>query len=415
MDFNEDPEEAQFRAEVRAWLEANVPEPEPGGRLAGGLSDAHSEAEAAHVKRSKEWQRTLYDHGWAGITWPKEYGGRGGTPMEAAIFAEEESKAGAPGGVFAVGIGMAGPTLIAHGTEEQKKRYLDPMLRGEEVWCQLFSEPGAGSDLAGLATRAERDGDEWVVNGQKVWTSGAHYSDWGILLARTDPDAPKHRGITYFVVDMTSPGIEVRPLRQITGAAHFNEVFLTDVRIPADQVVGEVNEGWRVAMTTLMNERSLIGGGGGDTFADLLDTARRFGRTDDAVVRQRLAAAYAHLRIMTFLGYRARTALSQGLPPGPEVSVMKLAHSENSARYANLALAIEQTWGLLAEGDRDVADDVVHWHQNFLGHWAGRIGGGTDQVQRNIIGERVLGLPGDIRVDKELPFREVARSSSAVR
>ncbi|MDZ7678610.1 MAG: acyl-CoA dehydrogenase family protein [Acidimicrobiales bacterium] len=413
MDFNENPEEARFRAEVRAWLEANAPEPEAEGSLTGGLSDAFSDDEAEHVKRAKDWQRTLYDAGWAGITWPKEFGGRGGNPIEAAIFAEEEAKVAAPAGIFAVGIGMAGPTLISHGTEAQKQRFLDPMLRGDEVWCQLFSEPGAGSDLAGLATRAERDGDEFVVNGQKVWTSGAHYSDWGILLARTNPDAPKHRGITYFVVDMSTPGIEVRPLRQITGAAHFNEVFLTDVRVPAGQVIGEVDDGWRVTMTTLTNERSLIGGGGGgnDLFADLHSTAQRRGRTNDRLVRQELARAYTHLRIMSYLGMRARTALSQGLPPGPETSVMKLAYSVNSARYANLAMAIQQSWGMLAEGDQD----VQRWHDYFLGHWASRIGGGTDQVQRNVIGERVLGLPGDIRVDKDRPFREVARSASGTR
>jgi alkylation response protein AidB-like acyl-CoA dehydrogenase len=408
MDFNESPEEARFRTEVRAWLTENVPGEVTEGR-AGGLTDAGSDAEVEHVRRSKQWQRTLYDAGWAGITWPREYGGRGGTSLEQSIFNEEQGRVDAPTGIFAVGIGMAGPTLIAHGTDDQKKRFLDPMLRGDEVWCQLFSEPGAGSDLAALSTRAERDGDEWVINGQKVWTSGAHYSDWGILLARTNPDAPKHRGITFFVVDMTTPGIDVRPLRQITGAAHFNEVFLTDVRIPADQVIGDVNNGWRVAMTTLTSERALIGGGRGrDVFADLTATARRHGRDDDPRVRQSLATAYIHLQLMSYLGMRARTAASQGLPPGPEVSVMKLAHSQNSARYANIALAIEGSWGMLADYD----DDVERWHDNFLGHWAGRIGGGTDQVQRNVIGERVLGLPGDIRVDKELPFRQLLRAGS---
>ncbi len=413
MDFREEPELVQFRQQARAWLEANRPTDRGATRAGGGLSDAHSEAELAHVERCKAWQRTLYDAGWAGITWPRAYGGRGGTPMQQAIFAEEEAKVGAPQGIFAVGIGMAGPTLIAHGTDEQKRRHLGPTLRGDEVWCQLFSEPGAGSDLAGLSTRAELDGDEFVVNGQKVWTSGAHYSDFGILLARTNPDAPKHRGISYLLLDMRTPGVEVRPLRQITGAAHFNEVFLTDVRIPADRVVGDVNAGWRVAMTTLTSERALIGGGRGgrDVFGSLHATAKRHGRTDDPVVRQDLARAHTHLQLMSYLGMRARTAVSQGKPPGPEVSVMKLAHSQNSAVFANLALALEGSWGMLARGD----EDIEAWHENFLGHWAGRIGGGTDQVQRNVLGERVLGLPGDIRVDKDLPFREVSRAAGGTR
>jgi len=245
------------------------------------------------------------------------------------------------------------------------------------------------------------------VNGQKVWTSGAHYSDYGILLARTNPDAPKHRGITYFLVDMRSPGVEVWPLRQITGAAHFNEVFLTDVRVPVDQVVGEVDDGWRVTMTTLISERTLIGGGGGarDMFGDLVGLARRYGRTDEPVVRQALASAYTHLQLMSYLGMRARTAVSQGRQPGPESSVMKLAYSQGSAVLSGFAKSLEGASGMLADGDADQAA----WNEYFLGHWGSRIGGGTDQVQRNIIGERVLGLPGDIRVDKELPFREIAR------
>src|SRR3954471_6111683 len=261
MDFDESPEEIGFRAEVRAWLEANAP-----------TSAAPGYGDRRHLEHAKAWQAVLADNGWACITWPVEYGGRGGTGTEAAIFADEQSALGINVGSFAVGIGMAGPTIIAHGTPEQKERFLRPLLRGEEVWCQLFSEPGAGSDLAGLATRAVRDGDEWVVTGQKVWTSGAHESDWGILLARTDPDQPKHRGITYFLVDMHAPGIEIRPLRQMTGASHFNEVFLTDVRIPHENVLGEVNGGWGVAMTTLANERVFIGGGGtGPTFDGLVD------------------------------------------------------------------------------------------------------------------------------------------------
>jgi alkylation response protein AidB-like acyl-CoA dehydrogenase len=306
--------------------------------------------------------------------------------------------------VFAVGIGMVGPTLIAHGTEAQKERYLPALLRGDDVWCQLFSEPGAGSDLAGLRTRAVRDGDEWVVNGQKVWSSGAHHSDLGILLTRTDVDVPKHRGITYFVVDMRSPGIDVRPLRQITGVAHFNEVFLTDVRIPNQNVVGEPNTGWGVALTTLGNERTLIGGGLGIGFRDVLRLARAQSRSGEPELRQRLAAAYTRFELLRYLGLRAQAAARSGRPPGPETSVLKLAVSRNVALNGDLVLALEGPAGMLQYDD---APDGGFWQQQFLGQWGVRIGGGTDQVQRNVIGERVLGLPAEPRPDKSVPFREL--------
>ena len=279
MDFDDTAEEAAFRVEAHEWLgrHAKVKDPETAAFARVGYPDL--ESELLHVKESKGWQRTLYEGGWAGITWPQAFGGRGGTPVQAMIFAQEQARFDVPSSVFAQGIGMAGPTIMAHGTKEQQERFLRPMLRGDEVWCQLFSEPGAGSDLANLSTRAERDGDEFVVNGQKVWTSSAHFSDWGILLARTDFDAPKHKGITYFLVDVKTPGIEIRPLRQSTGASHFNEVFLTDVRIPAGNVVGPVNEGWRVTVTTLSNERMLIGGASaaGDAFGDLARMASATG------------------------------------------------------------------------------------------------------------------------------------------
>jgi alkylation response protein AidB-like acyl-CoA dehydrogenase len=301
---------------------------------------------------------------------------------------------------------MAGPTIIAHGTPEQKERFLRPLLRGEEVWCQLFSEPGAGSDLAGLSCRAVRDGDEWVVTGQKVWTSGAHESDWGILLARTDPDQPKHRGITYFLVDMHSPGIEIRPLRQMTGAAHFNEVFLTDVRIPHANVLGDVNGGWGVAMTTLANERVFIGGGGtGPSFPDLIDLARKLGRTDDPVVRQSLAAAHTRVELLRYLGLRVRTATSRGEMPGVEASVMKLAHATNLKHLGDLAMAIEGAAGMLI-GDDAPSGGV--WQQQLLSAPSIRIAGGSDEVQRNIMGERALGLPSEPRPDKSAPWRELA-------
>jgi alkylation response protein AidB-like acyl-CoA dehydrogenase len=382
MDFDDTPGEAEVRAAARRWLEANAKPLDPSAPRTGNGD------EAEHVRRCKEWQRTLYDGGWAGLTWPVEYGGRGASPIEAAIFNQEQARFEVSTGVFAVGIGMVGPTLIAHGSAAQKARYLDPLLRGEEVWCQLFSEPGAGSDLASLSTRAVADGDGWVVNGQKVWTSGAHFSDFAILLARTDPAAPTHEGITFFVVDMRTPGIEVRPLRQITGAAHFNEVFLTDVRVPAGNVVGEVGGGWRVARTTLMSERTLIGGGHGAGFEDIRNLARDTGADRHPLHRQELAAAFTRWELIRYLGYRIQTALSKGQAPGPESSILKLVYSQHVSRTADLVVAMQGTEGTLGGG---------YWATSFLNQWASRIGGGTDQIQRNIIGERVLGLPREPR------------------
>ena len=327
--------------------------------------------------------------------------------MQQGIFSQEESKYDVATGVFSVGIGMAGPTLITHGSEEQKLRYLDPMLRGDEVWCQLFSEPNAGSDLAGLRTTAERDGDEWVVNGQKVWNSGAHYSDWGILLTRSDPDVPKHKGITYFLVDMRTPGIEVRPLRQITGAAHFNEVFLTDVRIPHENVIGAPNAGWGPILTTLANERTLIGGGQSPvTIDDFVALARRFGVADDAVVRQELARQYTYFQTIRYMGYRVQTAASKGVQPGPESSVLKLAATRRLTHAGDLAMALSGASGMLTGGDAFMGG---FWQQQFLNQWMSKLGGGTDQVQRNIVGENVLGLPSEPRVDKNVAFRDIPK------
>jgi alkylation response protein AidB-like acyl-CoA dehydrogenase len=408
-DAREDPTTA-FRVRARAFLEAHAchrrADDDDFARFRF-LGDPSPEADAEHVRRGKAWQRTLHDGGWAGIAWPKEYGGQGGSAAEARAFAQEQARYDVDVGVFAVGIGMVGPTLIVHGTEEQKQRYLPALLRGDEVWCQLFSEPGAGSDLAGLRTRAVRDGDEWVVNGQKVWSSGAHHSEFGILLARTDPDAPKHQGITYFVLDMSSPGIEVRPLRQINGVAHFNEVFLTDVRVPHENVVGEVDGGWAVGQTTLGAERALIGGGGAVGFRDLTRLARDQGRAEDPVLRQRLADAYIRFEILKFLGRRAQAAPRDGRSAGAEASVLKLAMSQHVALNGDLALALEGAAATLLHGDAPYGG---FWQQNFLNQWGVRIGGGTEQVQRNVIGERVLGLPPEPRPDKGVPFRELLGS-----
>jgi len=406
VDFDETPEEVAFRAEAFAWLSQHAPLKDPAEASPLSVGETNAEAELEHVAAAKAWQRTLFEHGWAGITWAKEYGGRGGTPMEQIIFSQEQARFEVPSSIFAQGIGMAGPTLMMHGTEEQKRRFLEPMLRGDEVWCQLFSEPGAGSDLASLSTRAVRDGDEFVVNGQKVWTSSAHFSDWGILLARTDPDAPKHRGITYFLLDMATPGIDVRPLRQATGAAHFNEVFLTNVRIPADNVVGPANGGWGVTMTTLANERTLIGSGAGvgDPFGDLVRLARRHGRSEDPILRQDLADAYIRLQLLKYLGWRVQTAVSQNRQPGPESSVLKLGLSRHLALTGDLVMSLMGPTATLLDYEQP-ADSG--WQLHFLGQWGARIGGGTEQIQRNIIGERVLGLPREPQVDKDIPFRQI--------
>ena len=397
MDFDDTPEEAAFRAEAHEWLAAHARQKEP-----GEVSTLRSfyDSDDLFVKQGKEWQRTLYDGGWAGIQWPKAFGGRGGTPMQQLIFRQEESRFDVPSGLFAVAIGMAGPTIIAHGTDEQQRRYLPAMLRGDDVWCQLFSEPGAGSDLASLTTRADLDGDEWVVNGQKVWSSGAHHARFGILLARTDFDRPKHRGITFFLVDMATPGIDVRPLRQMTGGSSFNEVFLTDVRIPAGNVMGDVNEGWRVTMTTLGHERSMSGGP--SPFPQLLRLVRERGALEHPQRRAELVQCYIGGRIIEFLGYRAQTALSQGSAPGPETSVMKLAFSQLATRIARLAVDAQGPTGMLVG---EVTPDHGSWQRQFLSVPSFRIAAGTDEVQRNVLGERLLGLPAEPRLDKDVPFR----------
>jgi alkylation response protein AidB-like acyl-CoA dehydrogenase len=406
----ESAEDAAFRAEARAWLQANAKPREAQNEFTRRYASADNspEADAEHVRACKAWQRTLFDAGWAGIAVPSEYGGRGGTAKQARIFAQEQARFDVDAGVFAVGLGMVVPTLLVHGTEEQKQRYLPALLRGDEVWCQLFSEPGAGSDLAGLRTRAVRDGDEWIVDGQKVWNSGAHHSDMGILLARSDVDVPKHKGITYFLVDMHTPGIEVRPLRQINGVAHFNEVFLSEVRIPAENVVGAVNGGWGVAQTTLANERTLIGGGGsGLGFGDFKRLAREYGVNTDPVLRQSLVDAFIRFELIKYLGARAQAAIKQGKMPGPESSVLKLAMSQHVAKNGDLALALQGAAGMLI--GEDAAQNGL-WQQQFLGQWGIRIGGGTEQIQRNVIGERVLGLPGEARPDKTAPFRDLPTS-----
>lgn len=394
MDFRDTPEEAAFRKEVRDWLERN---------LDGDLRAQISVGAEERLDVLATWQRKLHSGGWAGVSWPKEYGGRGASLIEQAIFYQEMARAKAPSPLNVIGIGMAGPTIIAHGTPAQKERYLEKILSGDEIWCQGFSEPGAGSDLAGLRATAVEDGDSYIINGQKVWTTLAHLAkDNGhcIFLARTDPDAPKHAGITYFLVDMQSPGIEVRPLRQMTGTAEFNEMFFTDVRVPKESVLGQVNDGWRMAMTTLMHERGTLG------FAlsvqarialdEVIDLARRTKRggtfaIDDAVVRQRIAQLHVEIEAMRLNNYRGLSSIMKTGIPGPEGSLGKLLWSEANKRMSDLALELLGPAGLLAVDSKNA--DAARWQFAHLRSRANTIEAGTSEILRNIIAERVLGLP----------------------
>lgn len=396
MDLSDSPREAAFRAEARAFLAAHAPaEPMP---------QYHKERVVDDVilPRHRAWQRTLHAHGWGALSWPREYGGRGLGPIEQIIWNQELARAGLGPSLFMVGIGMAGPTLIAHGTADQKRRYLEPLLRADEIWCQLFSEPGAGSDLAALSTRAVRDGDAWRVTGQKTWCSGAQYADWGILLARTDPKLPKHEGITYFLVDVRVPGVEVRPLRQMTGDAHFNEVFLNDVRIPDANRVGEVGQGWACAMTTLTNERMAMAGAEGlFSWDDLLEHARANGSRIDAALRDELVKLYTWVKTLDLLNARVITKLGRGEIPTAESSVMKLALARIVSRGTELGIRLLGPEGLLRPGS---------WQHQWLFAPAFHIAGGTDEIQKNVAAERVLGLPAELRGDRAVPFEQLPRS-----
>jgi alkylation response protein AidB-like acyl-CoA dehydrogenase len=365
------------------------------------------------VAAAKRFQAALYDAGLAGITWPVEVGGQGLTAEHQRVFSEEAAGYELPTAVYTIGLGMVIPTIVEHGTDEQRERYVRKALRGEEIWSQLFSEPGAGSDVASLQMRAERDGEEFVLNGQKVWTTGAQHSDFGAVIARTNPDMPKHRGITMFIVDFRDPNIDVRPLRQMNGGSGFNEVYFTDVRVPAANVVGQVDDGWRCAIAMLANERVAIGAGGagggarrgaGEGIGAMVALARRRGLIDDPVIRQGLVDVYIRQRIMGFIGLRIRAAVRSGKAPGPEGSIAKLAGALLAQRTSNLGAAIAgpaaQAW--LPDDGRG-----ARWATAVLSAPASRIAGGTDEVQRNIIGERVLALPKEPQVDRDLPFREL--------
>ncbi len=409
MDFEDTPEEAAFREEARTWLDANADRLDPGARPIG-IAEWRDRDNA--IPDAQAWMARKADAGWACITWPQQYGGRGATPIQNVIWGQEESRCRVPPNMFTIGQGMLGPTLMAHGTDAQKSRYLEPLLRADEIWCQLFSEPGAGSDLAALRTAAVRDGDEWVVNGQKIWTSGAQYSDYGMVITRNDANVPKHQGLTYFIVDMKSPGIEVRPIRQMNGTSGFNEVFFNDVRIHDANRVGEVGDGWRGAITTLMNERSAIGSGGppGPGIHELVQLARQTDwgghrAIDDASVRQQIADFYIRAKGAQYTGYRTLTALSRGQTPGPESSIGKLVGAALRQEMAGFACDVLGAAGTLT--GLGTAGGVGAWQEMLLSAPGGRLAGGTDEVMRNIIAERVLGLPPEIRIDKDRVFSDV--------
>lgn len=410
MNFDDEPEEAAFRREVRAWLDANAVLRRLGPVGATVFEDI---SDPADVAAARAWQRCKADAGWAGILWPKEYGGREGSLIEHVIWAEEEARYDVPdGGVFGPGIQIAGSALMTHGTDTQQARYLSGLLRGEEIYCQLFSEPGAGSDLAATRTEAVRDGDQWVLRGQKVWTSMAHVATFGIALARTDFDAPKHRGLTAFLVDLKLHGIDVRPIRALNGGTHFNEVFFNDVRIHDSARLGEIGGGWTVATTMLLNERIAVGVPGNltHTLDSLLALAREStweGRPaiESPDVRQRLASYFVKLEAMRLTDQRVRTALSRHREPGAEASIGKLVLPALMQEVCAFAMELQGPKGVTV--DDTVTHASGYWQEQYLFWPALRIGGGTDEIQRNIIAERILSLPREPSFDRDAPFREV--------
>lgn len=394
MDLNDTPEQAAYRAEVRAWLEQNASH----APTTRGRGD-----EEGAVEAHRAWQRRLAEGGFVGVTWPAEHGGQGKGPLHQVVINQEIARAGVPGILDAIGVGMLGPTLIAHGSDEQKQRYLAPMLHGDEVWCQLFSEPAAGSDLAGIQARAKKQDDgSWRLSGQKVWTTNAQFAAYGLLLARTDPDAHKHKGLTMFVVPMDAEGVTIRPLRQISGEPEFNEVFFDDVRLEPGSEVGAVNGGWSVALTTLMFERLTIGAGSegmgyrADRFAKAI--ADDPVASKDPEVRARLGELSAELLALRFTGYRLLTAISRGQIPGPEAGMGKIT-------AVNGAIAAGE---LIADvlGPEALRPDT-EWSYLISFLPGLKSAGGTEEILRNTVGERVLGLPPEPRLDKGVPFSEL--------
>jgi alkylation response protein AidB-like acyl-CoA dehydrogenase len=405
MDFNDSPVEAAFRAEARAWLEAQAPAfaPPPGAADAEGF---------ATLPLARRWQAAKADARFARISWPEEFGGRGGSAIEEVIFEEEQRRFALPPDAFGISLGMCIATMIGWAPDLARARFVRPALRGDEIWCQLFSEPSAGSDLANVRTRAVREGDDWIINGQKVWTTGAHVADWGTILVRTDPAAEKYAGMSYFWLDMRAAGVEVRPIRQASGHAAFNEVFLTDVRIPDAQRLGPVGGGWKVAISTLMNERMAVNEADicNITVDDVAAMACRVQRggtrpIEDAVTRQRLASLYARSAGVRTTRYRILTQLTRGELPGPEAAMGKLALARNIQELGRLALEMRGPAGVLAGDDAD--GELTAMQQAWFYAPGLRIAGGTDEILRSTIAERVLGLPAEPRVDRGKPFNEI--------
>ena len=404
MDFEDTPEEAEFRAEVKAWLAEQAAEYD--------LSNHGELSVDQQLALGRAFQARKADRGYAKVTWPRELGGMGGTPMQAVIYDQEEGKYDFPTVFFGISVGMPIPVMRRFATEEQQQRYLVPALRGEEIWCQLFSEPAAGSDLGGIRLRALRDGDDWVLNGQKIWTSWAHISDYGVIITRTDPSVPKHRGMTYFFVDMKAPGVEVRPIQQAAGGGEFCEVFFTDVRVPDSARLGEINGGWQVAIATLMEERFAVteASGGG---ASLEDTVRFLRREfddgesglDDPRVRDKIAQWYVAESGINNFHARQLTGLSQGQLPGPEAALSKLVIARKlQAQSAYIMDTCGPAGAIYSDHPISRASDYRMAWLEAAGY---RIAGGTDEILRNTIAERVLGLPGDVRVDKNIPFEQL--------
>ena len=404
MDFNDTHQEAAFRATCRDWLEENA-------RLKGGAGNYQRYGkvdEQDFLNSARAWQKKKFDAGWAMLHWPKHYGGLEASAIERIIWSQEEAKFNVPHGVYEIGLGMAGPVMMQYASDQQKSRYLPPMAAGEEIWCQLFSEPSAGSDVAGLRSKAVQDGDDWIINGQKVWTSGAHFCDYGIIVVRHDPNVEKHAGMTFFFIDMKSPGIDIKPIKQITGGSSFNEVYFNDVRIPDSQRLGAIGDGWRVAITTLMNERLAVGDANGTDAKEAFEWAQ--GQDDHGQpliknrgVRESIADWYCQASGLKNTKLRTMSALSKGDTPGPEASITKVVSANKLQAIGNFGIDSLDMAGMLKTDDADVQS----FHDAWLGSAGLRIAGGTDEILRNIIAERVLGLPQDPRADKGLAFKDI--------
>ena len=405
MDFTDSFDEAEYRAKCRRFLDATLPRRHPGHVRGYRRGEDGPDV----VPQAKAFQRKKFDAGFAGITWPKEWHGQAGTPVQQMIYDQEEAKYDTTVNAIGLQLNICMPTICRWGTQEQRDRFAPPALRGEEVWCQFYSEPSGGSDLGSLRTRATRDGDEWVINGQKIWTSLAHEADWGVLIARSDFDKPKHEGLTFFYLSTKTPGVEIRQIKQMSGASHFNEVFFKDARIPDSQRLGPVDGGWKVAMSLLMGERYSLDDDFGPSFKELFSLTRQLelnGRPafEDGGVQDRLADFYVKAQGLRFTRYRIMTSLARGEAPGPEASIGKLVAATMIQDAASYGLELLGAAG--AEMGADMPLEGI-FEESFLDSPAFRIAGGTDEILRNPIGERVLGLPPDLRADKGMPFKAI--------